>query len=90
MIHINPFVAGLQTKGKFACQVCGPKMKYCHSKSFGKVVFDEYRHLLPKNHRYCTTEKHFFNGKEETGLKPQRMTPHIISPRTSPSYIYVL
>jgi hypothetical protein len=49
---------------------CGPKMKYRHSKSLGKMVFDEYRHLLPKNHRYRTTEKHLFNGKEETGLKP--------------------
>jgi hypothetical protein len=51
-------------------------MKYHHSKSLGKVVFDEYIHLLPKNHRYRTTEKHIFNGKEETGLKPRRMTPH--------------
>jgi hypothetical protein len=41
------------------------------------MVFDEYRHLLPKNHRYPTTEKHLFNGKEETRLKPQRMTPHL-------------
>ena len=52
-------------------------MKYCHSKSLGNMVFDEYRHLLPKNHRYRTTEKHLFNGKEETGLKPRRMTPHL-------------
>jgi hypothetical protein len=52
-------------------------MKYHHSKSLGKVVFDEYRHLLPKNQSYHTTEKHRFNGKEETGLKPRRMTPHI-------------
>jgi hypothetical protein len=52
-------------------------MKYRHSKSLGKMVFDEYRHLLPKNHRYRTTEKHIFNGKEETGLKPRRMTPHL-------------
>jgi hypothetical protein len=41
------------------------------------MMFDEYRRLLPKNHRYCTTEKHFFNEKEETSLKPQRMTPHL-------------
>jgi hypothetical protein len=52
-------------------------MKYHHSKSLGKMAFDEYMHLLPKNHRYRTTEKHLFNGKEETGLKPQRMTPHL-------------
>jgi hypothetical protein len=77
MIYINPFVAGLQTKGKFACPVCGPKMKYCHSKFLKKTLFDEYRHLLPKNHRYCTIEKHLFNGKEESGLKPRRMTPHL-------------
>jgi hypothetical protein len=57
-------------KGKFSCPVCGPKMKYRHSKSLGKMVFDEYRHFLPKNHRYRTTEKHIFNWKEETGLKP--------------------
>jgi hypothetical protein len=52
-------------------------MKYRHSKILGKMVFDEYRHLLPKNHRYRTTEKHLFNGKEEIGLKPRRMTPHL-------------
>jgi hypothetical protein len=40
-------------------------------------MFDEYRKLLPKNHGYRTTEKHIFNGKEETGLKPRRMTPHL-------------
>ena len=27
---------GLQTKGKFACPVCGPKMKSRHSRSLGK------------------------------------------------------
>ena len=39
-------------------------------------MFDEYRHFLLKTHKYRTTEKHIFNRKEETGLKPQRMTPH--------------
>ena len=68
---------GLQTKGKFACPVCGPKMKSRHSKSLSKEVFDEYRHFLSKNHRYRTVEKHLFNGKEETALKPQRMTPRM-------------
>ena len=52
-------------------------MKYNHSKNLGKMVFDEYRHFLPKNHRYRTIEKHIFNGKEEIGLKPRRMTPHL-------------
>jgi hypothetical protein len=51
-------------------------MKYRHSKSLRKVVFDEYGHL-PKNHRYHTTEKHIFNGKEGIGLKTRRMTPHL-------------
>jgi hypothetical protein len=41
------------------------------------MVFDEYNHLLPKNHRYCTIEKHIFNRKEDIGLKPRRMTPHL-------------
>jgi hypothetical protein len=63
-------------KGKFLCLVCGPKMKYHHSKILGKMVFDEYRHFLPKNRRYRATGKHLFNWKEETGLKPRRMTPH--------------
>ena len=53
----------LQTKGKFACLVCGPKIKSHHSKNLRKEVFDEYRHFLSKNHRYRTTEKHIFNGK---------------------------
>jgi hypothetical protein len=39
-------------------------------------VFDEYRHFFPKNHTYRTTNKEKFNGKEENGKKPQRMTPH--------------
>ena len=52
-------------------------MKSRRSKSLAKEVFDEYKHFLSKNHRYRTTEKHIFNGKEETALKPQRMTPHI-------------
>jgi hypothetical protein len=76
-IKFNPSLAGLQTKGKFACPVCGPKMKSRRSRSLGKEVFDEYRHFLSKNHRYRSTEKHIFNGKEETGLKPQRMTPRL-------------
>jgi hypothetical protein len=52
-------------------------MKYLHSKALGNMVFDEYKNLLLKNHRYRTTEKHLFNGKEETGLKPRRMIPHL-------------
>jgi hypothetical protein len=40
-------------------------------------VFDEYRNFLSKNHKYRTTEKDLFNGKQETGLKPQRMTPRL-------------
>jgi hypothetical protein len=67
---VNPSFASLQTKGNFACPVCGPKMKYRRPKSLGKEVFDEYRHFLFKNHRYRTTEKRIFNGKEETALKP--------------------
>jgi hypothetical protein len=41
------------------------------------MVFDEYRHLLPKNQRHHTTENHIFKGKEETSLKPRRMTLHL-------------
>ena len=71
-------IVGLQTKGKFSCLVCGPKIKYNHhSKILRKEVFDEYRHFLSKNHRYRTTEKNLFNGKQVTALKPQRMTPHL-------------
>ena len=77
IIDINPSVAGLQTKGKFACPVCGRKMKSRRSKSLGKEVFDEYRNFLSKNHKYHTTEKYIFNGKQETRLKPQRMTPRL-------------
>ena len=76
----NPIIyhlAGLQTKGKFACPICGPKMKSRRSTSLGKQVFDEYRHFLHRNHKYRTTEKHLFNGKEETTSKPRRMTPRL-------------
>ena len=41
------------------------------------MVFDEFRHFLSRNHKYRTTEKHLFNDKEETGLKPRRMTPQL-------------
>ena len=67
----------LQTKGKFACLVCGPKIKSHCSKSLRKEVFDEYRNFLCKNHKYRTTERNIFNGKQETALKPRRMTPHL-------------
>ena len=53
-------ILGLQTKGKFTCPVCGPKIKSRSSKSLRKEVFDEYRHFLSKSHRYRTTEKIYF------------------------------
>jgi hypothetical protein len=59
------------------CPVYGPKMKSRRSKILGKEVFDEYIHFLSKNHKYRTTEKYLFNGKQETGLKTQRMTPRL-------------
>ena len=40
-------------------------------------MFDEYRHFLPKNHSYRTTDKAKFNGKEENGKKTRRMTPRL-------------
>ena len=64
-------------QGEFACPVCGPKIKSRRSKSLENEVFDEYRYFLSKNHMYRTTEKHLFNGKQESSLKPQRMTPHL-------------
>ena len=76
-IDIPSLYVGLQTKGKFACPVCGPKIKSHRSKRLRKEVFDEYRHFLSKNHRYQTTKRNLFNWKKETALKPQRMTPHL-------------
>ena len=61
----------------FCGPVCGPRIKSCHSRSLRKEVFDEYKHFLPKNHRYQTTEKTKFNGKEENGKKPRRKAPHL-------------
>jgi len=40
-------------------------------------VFYGYRYFLPNNSRYRTIEKHIFNSKEDTEIKPQRMTPHV-------------
>ena len=75
----NPSLyVGLQTKGKFACLVCGPKIKSCCSKILGKEVLDEYRNFLSKNHRYRTTKIHFLNGKQETALKLQKTAPHLL------------
>ena len=68
---------GLQTKRKFACPACGPKMKSRHSRTLRKQVFHEFRHFLHNNHRYRIAEKHLFNGKEETSSRPRRMTPHL-------------
>ena len=70
-------IVGLRTKGKFACPFCGPKIKPHRSKRLRKEVFDEYRNFLSRNHRYRTTERNNFNGKQETALKPRRMTPHL-------------
>ena len=61
---------GLQTKGKFACLVCGSKMKSYHSRTLRKQVFDEFRHFLHNNNRYRISEKHLFNGKEERSSRP--------------------
>lgn len=71
------YLLGLQTKGKFACPVCGLKMKYHHSGSLRKWVFDEFRHFLHNNHKYRTIKKYIFNGKEETTSRPRKMTPHL-------------
>ena len=76
-IDIPYLYVGLQLKGKFACLVCGPKIKSHSSKSLRNEVFDEYRHFLSKNHRYRSTKKHLFNGKEENALKQHRITPHL-------------
>ena len=56
-------IVGLQTNGKFACPICGPKIKSHCLKILRKEVFDEYRNFLSKNHRYRTTERNLFNGK---------------------------
>jgi hypothetical protein len=71
-LHLFIYLVGLQTKGKFACPVCGPRIKSCRLRSLGKEVFDEYRHFLPKNHSYRTTDKAKFNGKEENGKKTMK------------------
>ena len=42
-IDIPYLYVGLQTKGKIACPVCGPKIKSRRSKILRKEVFDEYR-----------------------------------------------
>ena len=76
-IAIPYLYVGLQTKGKFACPFCGPKIKSRLSKRLRKEVFDKYRNFLSKKHRYRKIKKILFNGKQETALKPQRMTPHL-------------
>ena len=63
-IKFNPSLAGLQTKGKFSCPFCGPKMKSQCSRSLGNDVFDEYSHFLSKNHRYRNTKKKNEKGKK--------------------------
>ena len=72
MLHLFIYLVDLQTKDKFACPVCGLRIKSCRSRSLEKEVFDEYRHFLPKNHSYRTTNKANFNGKEENGKKTMK------------------
>ena len=71
------YLVGIKTKRKFACPMCGPKMKSHHSKSLRKKEFDENRHFLHIYHKFWSTQKNIFNGKEETTSKAQRMTPHL-------------
>ena len=71
------YSVGIQTKGKFACSFCGPKIKYRRSKRLRKEVFDEYMNFLSKNHTYRTNKKNIFDGKQETALKTWRMTRHL-------------
>ena len=59
-IDIPSLYVGLQIKGKFACSVCGPKIKSHCSKRLRKEVFDEYRNFLSKNQRYRKNEKRYF------------------------------
>jgi len=73
-VNIIPHIVGLQTKGKFACPICGSIMISQCLICLGKKKFDEYKHFLPKNHQYRTIKKYIFNGKEENRKKPQRMT----------------
>ena len=68
-IDIPSLYVGLQTKGKFACLVCGPKIKSRRSKSLRNEVFDEYRNFLSKNHRYRTTKKNYFQWKARDCIK---------------------
>ena len=63
-IDIPYLYVGLQAKGKFACPVCGTKIKYRRSKRLIKEVFDEYRHFLSENHMYQTTEKIYSMGSK--------------------------
>ena len=52
-------------------------MQSRRSRSVGKKVFDDYRNFFTKNRRYRTTKTNLFNFKEETGIKPRRMTPQL-------------
>ena len=72
MVNVNPLTLyiGIQTKGKYACPICGPKIKSRRSKILGKEVFDEYRNFLSKNNSHRSADKHLFNGKQEIALKP--------------------
>jgi hypothetical protein len=63
-LKINTSHASLQTKGKFACPVCGLDMKSHYSITLGKEVFDEYVNFISKNHRYWTTKNIFSMGKK--------------------------
>ena len=64
IINIIPHLVGLQTKGKFSCFVCGPRVISRRSKSLRTKVFDEYRYLLHKNHRYWTIRNIFLMGRK--------------------------
>ena len=60
---------GLQTKGKFACPFCGPKIKSRREKSLRKELFEEYMNFLSKNHMYRTTKKNYFQWEAVDCIK---------------------
>lgn len=72
---VSNLILGLQTKGKHGCPSCGKKLFYRQSKDLNRTVYDEYRQLLPQNHRYRVSDKHKFNGKEVEMRKPIKMNP---------------
>ena len=63
-------LAGVTTKGEFACPVCGPETKSKWLQLANKTVYTCHRVFLPQNHPFRSKHK-WFDGTKERRRRPK-------------------